>query len=318
MMENSNLMLRRNGHFLLFLLIALLCAGFLQADDRRIDAEGSTHWVTVETYASPHGASSIDTLVYHLSEANGTTHEESVIGTQGMFRDDEPSLELDPVLKVPVIIWTRSEGDGADLYISRRSAGGWSMPRRILLGAAEESRPSFAITSQYIHLRWDRPDDSRIAYDRIVLDRKSLTPINSLEEIESDTAGLVPVLGDQKDGANDSLPSDLTYDGGFLTDIDSGDSEEAVMWGIRDEPVPIGYLRRFQIDPAVSQPQSFDIRWMADRLVFSYSSSESLYYSVHETSGWSKTRSVPLGNGFDEEAARQEIDRSLLAKDALP
>ena len=311
-------MLRRKCHFLLFLLTALLCVGILQASDRRLDAAGSTHWVTVESYVAPGGAPKIDLLVYHLTEANGTTLEEPIVATQDIYIDYHPSLEIDPVLNVPVIIWARNEGDGADLYISRRAASDWSIPRRILTSAPDESRPSFHITSQYIHLRWDRPTDSQVTYERIVLDRKTLTAISTPEAIESETAGIVPLLGNRNDGAADSMSSDLQYDGGFLADIDSGESDQAVVWGIRDEPVPIGYLRRFEIDPGVRSPQDFDIRWMSDRLVFSYSSSEELYYSVHELDGWSETRSIPLDQNFDEETARAEIERSLLARDSVP
>jgi hypothetical protein len=311
-------MLRRKCHLLLFLLTALLWTGVLQANDRRLDAAGSTHWVTVESYVAPGGTQKIDALVYHMTDANGTTFEEPIVATQDMYIDDDASLEIDPVRNVPVIIWTRDEGDGADLFISRRDAGLWSTPRRIFTSAPDESRPSFRITYQYIHLHWDRPADSQVAYDRIVLDRKTLTSIMNPEAIQSETAGIVPLIGNRTDGATDSLPSDLMYNGGFLADIDSGESDQAIVWGIRDEPVPIGYVRRFEIDPDVRSPQSFDIRWMADRLVFSYSSPELLYYSVHEINGWSETRSIPLANRFDEEAARDEIERSLSARDPVP
>ena len=91
---------------------------------------------------------------------------------------------------------------------------------------------------------------------------------------------------------------------------DIGGGGKIFIWGIRDEPVPVGYVRGFRPGEG-AQPVDLQVRSMGGRPVMSYRSGDSLNYSIDEKDGWSETRHMNLSESFGVRAARLEIERSI-------
>jgi len=309
------MMLRRTRPFrasLACVALAMGAASFggtLQAGDRRLDGSGTLHWVTVETYQHPFVSFESDALVHHAQASDGALSQNWIPGTDDPYDDRSPRLVIDPVTDRPIVVWVRDEGAGADLYLTRLAGDAWSAPRRLLSTTADESAPGVSVTRDRIHVHWYQDDGSGTEFHRAIFARRNAMLAHGPERIHVEDA---PLVSDKGGGPGaPSAPSDLTYEGG----IEPGESGRIFIWGIRDEPVPVGYVLGFMPAEDATAPSDLSARELGGRMVLSYRSGSSLFYTIEEDTGWTETRRLELGGEFDAAEARREIERSLMRRE---
>jgi hypothetical protein len=119
----------------------------------------------------------------------------------------------------------------------------------------------------------------------------------------------------------ETATSDLTYfatgAGRVLPDGSSGQS--IIVWGIRDEPIPITYSRAFDLPRDARTVTRAGAAWMRGSFVVWGLSGGEVFYSVREDGVWSDFRRIPVepqsglpgALGLIDDMLRREKERSL-------
>jgi hypothetical protein len=94
-----------------------------------------------------------------------------------------PSIEIDPVADVPVVVWTRVEQGDAEIYLARFDGTEWTDPIAVAPGRGDDVDPEIRIGQSLVHVLWRRETGgSDFVLLRASLDRATLAlaigPVN--------------------------------------------------------------------------------------------------------------------------------------------
>ena len=111
--------------------------GVFASHQQKVASEGTVHSIEVEGWATqfPVGGT---VLRYDKQLPTGMRETSIIPGTDDPAVDLHPALDIDPATGTPVVVWTRNEGDGFDLFVSRHDGDEWSPPRRLYPGASSQ------------------------------------------------------------------------------------------------------------------------------------------------------------------------------------
>ena len=294
--------------------VLLALAGLTAHADVAMSVEGEVHSVRSEHFSAPQGE--VGTLLLHRRQlGDGTTIQAAIEGTTDLAVDTNPMLAV--VGDRLVLIWSRDEGDGVDLYQSVWQGGAWSGPELLISRSNDTLDPNLRHDGRLLHVVWNESgnDDHGNRWYRIALNDRTLGIQFGPEELPSgdNEADLVPISGE--DGVSTEPSPDLTYMAGEI-EAPGSDSGAIFVWGIRDEPIPIDFNRGFHLPDDVRDVQDIRAEWLGGRLTLTFVHARTLYYTAFEGGSWSDQKLVLLEGNLSADGARRLILESAEA-DAL-
>jgi hypothetical protein len=226
-------------------------------------------------------------LRHTVLRPDGTSQTVLLPGTADEALDSDPALAIDAVTGDAIVTWSRNEGHGFDIWLSRYHGGTWSSPLRVLDAGADESRPQIRVTPSLVHVTARSGD----VYLRISLDRASLQPAFGPETLPTSGPTGVPGDGelslepppDQVFFASDVLPP---------TDTESG---RIVIWGVRDEPVPIDYVQVLLVPTEISPYTATLVAPIEGVLTVTVPANDRIWYTLRLQSAWHSFGAVERG-----------------------
>jgi hypothetical protein len=297
-------------------LLASLLAPPAFAVDTAVDAEGTVH--RIEVVASPSSGTMTGTaLRYTYDPVDGDPLVEYVPGTQDAEPEKHPDLALDPVTGAVLVTWSRLDETGSSVLLRRREAGTWSDAVPIDGPVAGElQRPRLSARRNLIHVVWSRDLADAPERLRLSLDRRDLRVTFGPEWLPTATDSIVPPSGGE--GTDDGATRGLSY---FASTIPPdattpGGGGNLVVWGIRDEPIPITFREVFEMPTEVRSTRLAEAAWVHDRLAVWVRSGQLVYYVLREDDDrWTEFRSIPLAEGEGTGDAVRLIE-AMLRRDA--
>jgi len=287
----------RTVRCLFSLALALAAGPALAAPAQQIDGQGILHRVEAVWAGKP----AMPVLRHTMVRPDGTTVTLLVPGTIDLFVDTDPALAVDPARGSLVLAWSRNTGGGSSVYVSRYSGSGWSSPLLALHDASgDEIEPQIQITPSLVHV----VAHSGNAYQRICLDPESLHPVFGPEPLATERPAITPGVD-----APTATPigSQNFFASAVLRPAET-DPGRVVIWGVRDEPVPIDYVEALALpsDPADGNQALADP--IEGRLMLTVTSATRMWYTLFEDGEWRSFASLSL----DETTTVSEL-RTLLA-----
>ncbi|ANM29198.1 hypothetical protein ABI59_05715 [Acidobacteria bacterium Mor1] len=293
--------------FLAIIVVLLALAGVTAHADVAMSVEGEVHSVRSEHFSAPQGE--VGTLLLHRRQlSDGTTIQAAIEGTTDLAVDTHPMLAV--VGERLVLVWSRDEGDGVDLYQAVWQAGSWSAPELLISRSNDTENPTLRHDGRLIHVVWSESgnddDDDGNRWFRIALNDRNLRIQFGPEELPggNNEADLVPINGE--DGVSTEPSPDLTYMAGEV-EAPGSDSGAIFVWGIRDEPIPIDFNRGFHLPDDVRDVQDIRAEWLGGRLTLTFVHARTLYYTAYESGSWSDQKLVLLEGNLSADAARRLI-----------
>jgi hypothetical protein len=284
---------------------ACLAAAPARADVQKVTADGSVHRVDVDVYTSAKGTGT--GIRYTRQKPAGGRETSWVPGTDDVAIDQDAVLDVEPSSGRPVLVWSRNEGTGFDLYIARLENGAWTAPRLLMHGAGDDTLPQMRYDDRYLHVAWRQLDPSgSVSLYRSSFDPTSWAPIYGPERIPIDDVAPVPPSGSSTTGP--AVPSmSFTYFCGAVPGALPGDPGRMVAWGVRDEPLPIGYHQIFSLPQDVTTVTSAEAGYIGGRFTLWFVSGAKAYYTVLTSTGWSSLRLIELNAQTSAADARAQI-----------
>lgn len=299
-------------------LVALVATAAALASPSAVDSNGTVH--SIETVVWADGPRVGGTAFrYVTQDADGEVRSEIVPGTDDLSVDREPSLALDPITERPILVWSRTEGDDHDIWLTRRDDAGWRERIPIAVGPGDQVEPKMSVRRELVHLVWTSDDGTGGATPyRLSLWRSSLDPAFGPEVLPRASSDMISPDGGVDPDAEAST-SDLTYFASVLEDPATGE-DSVVVWGIRDEPLPITYVQAFETQGATGDPRDAAAAWRGESLVTWFLAGGRLHYSVREDGVWTDLRVIVLDAGMDVGDALELIEQMILrnVEGALP
>jgi len=270
------------------------------AADRVVDASGAVHRVDVDSWTQSGTTATGSVLRHVVTYPDGTVVKTAIPETADPALDRDPTLDLDPVTESPVVAWSRNDGGGFRVMVSRLVGGAWSPAVTVGSGGGvDHVRPMLRARKNLVHVVWRADGPGGPVRLRASLDRAGLTLAFGPEVLPLDLDGMVP------HGGGSGLPTDdaswgMTY---FASEVPgpagSPDGGSVVVWGIRDEPIPITYHQAFATPSEVRSMRELGATWRAGTLFTWIVSGSTFYYSLHETDQWTEFRPIALEAGTD-------------------
>jgi hypothetical protein len=281
-----------------------LAAAPARADVQKITADGTVHRVDVDVTTSAKGTGT--GIRYTRQKPAGGRDTSWVPGTDDIAADRDPVLDIEPSSGRPVLVWSRNEGTGFDLFVSRLENGAWTAPRLLVHGAGDDLLPQIRYDDRYLHVAWRQQDPSgSIAFFRSSFDAPSWAPTYGPERVPTDDLSPVPPSGTTTSGTAPAM--NFTYFCGTVPGALPGDPSRTVVWGVRDEPLPIGYHQIFSLPPEVLSVSSAEAGFIGGRFTLWFVSGSKAYYTVLTSTGWSSMRVIELNAPTTAADARAEI-----------
>ncbi len=254
------------------------------ADSRRIAADGTVHRIDVETNQT----TSKGTLLRHRRTLGVTTSDSLVVpGTDDGSCDREPAIEIDPQAGSVWLTWVRANASGSQIMLARFDGVAWAMPKAVSAPSGDLHEPQIRVAQNLVHLVWRQDGSSGTIFWRESVNRVGMDPAFGPEPL--------PVPSTISSGFNPDPPSDLSYFTGGVPGLTSGDPTRMVTWGVRDEPVPVGYIAVSQVAAGSPAPTQTDAHWRSGRMVVGGVSGSNLFYQWwSKEAGWSSVGAVPI------------------------
>lgn len=300
--------MKRHGYGLLVAgIVALTCAApAALAEVQKIDATGYVHRVDVESV-------SIDRyfytqLRYTRTAPDGTREVMVVPGTDDLAWEREPAIEIAPYTGNVVFVWVRNDGTGYELFVTRRDGTTWLPTRRLLAVNGDARRPQIRISTNLLHVAW-RQDNGpvqvpyRASFDRVSLDlafgpeQVPLAPAGTSTGL--DPASVDPPWWNKYFAA--SAPGSLPGEPGWI-----------VIWGVRDEPVPIDYVYYVPVPKGVYGVIQAEASFIGSRFVLWFYTGDRFFYSVRSNQRWSDIRLVDLSGATSVSDAKIQVREMVL------
>lgn len=342
--------LTARGTATLLAALVLAAGSPARAETQKVTRIGIVHRVEVVENSHDAGTS----IVHTLQAADGLESPRVLPRTQDAAPDLDPAIDIDPVLSQPVAVWTRDWGRGFDIYLSRFDGSSWSDPFPVLRDPAEDRSPRVAVTSVMVHVVWRQIDASgQTVWMRKSFDRATLEPAFGPEVLPTYDADPVPPEGDpdwdpqwnlhdpgmsasetdstetaetgsggsgssQSSSSSPAPPEDASFFAGEAEGVSPGD-RVIVVWGIRDEPVPVGYLESFLLPPEVGQVERIESGWVESRFALWFNDGH-FRYAFRDSGAWSDLRLIRLEDGATVSTARQMMQEMLrrIGPDSAP
>jgi hypothetical protein len=274
--------------------LALAPAGPFLANEQKVGRDGLVHRVSAESANVAN--QEITSLVHSEQGPEGGTTRRMVTGTEDDALDVEPALAIDPVTEQPVVVWARDEGTGFDLYVSRFTGAVWTPPIRILFIPGEDLDPRVQVGRNLVHVVWPREAPSGTQWVRLSLDRVTLEPVYGPEILPSHSPSIVPADGGSGDsgGTVDPSSDDTFFFGAEIPPREPGDPGEIVIWGVRDEPIPIDYVQSFFTPASLQSAGNISAGWVGSRFAVTFETPGGFYYRFRDGGTWSDLRVIRL------------------------
>jgi len=227
-----------------------------------------------------------------------------------------PSIEIDPVTDLPVAVWTRVEHGDAEISLARFDGTEWTESIAVAPGRGDDVDPELRIGRSLIHVLWRRETaGGDVVLLRASLDRATLSPVLGPEHLPTEGIPLVFPDGSadapaELPGPEDSFVVEEVWDGG------AGSPHVLIVYGIRDEPMPVGYRQGFTLPPEMDDVNDPSAAWIGSRFVLSFVVGNQLVYTILDDGQWSELRRINL-DGTSAAEARGELESMLLRTDPV-
>lgn len=299
---------------------ATLAAAWLattaNADVQKIAPDGTVHRVDVEQFLS--GGKVAGTALRHTRQMPGGAKDSSLVpGTDDPAVDREPALEIDPVTGAPLLVWSRNEGAGFDIVLSRFEGASWLPFVRVSSGGEDESQPQIGSGQRLVHVVYRQSTGFQgvFQYYRWSLDRATLGAVYGPEQLPLDGVPLVPPEGESSAGSDAPPTGAHVFFSGDLPALRPGDPGRIVVWGVRDDPVPVGFRQGFLLPADVKSVQQHRAGWLACRFGLWFTTSGRFYYTTRVNGRWHEDRFVETSSGTAVSDARLQLEEMIQKAD---
>lgn len=286
----------RTARRLLCLAIAVFvaAAGAARAQTISLDSTGSVH--RVDVFQTSKGRVNPPTELRHMiQDPSGLTHVIVVTGTDDSAQESDPNVVIDPVSGSPTLVWIRSDGSSNAICLSRFDGTSWSTPLVVVTDAEIKARPLMRIGSRFVQIAWSQGTTVPPVSWALMLDRVTLAVTYPPSTLTTDEPSPVPPEGTTAGEASLPPGGDTFFTMGAPARIPE-ERPRLVVYGARDEPVPVNFLQGFLLPDDVD-PDSITFsgaEFFSSRLAVWYVSSEKLYYAYRDPTEWSSTRIIAL------------------------
>lgn len=283
------------------------------ADDAVMTTDGAVHSVTYERWQHSN-LSSGTVLVHRIQFPDGNVLEQNVPGTDDYAPDINPVLDVDPVTDQPVLVWSRNEGSGFGMYLARFEETGWTAPALIHGEDDYDLEIQLRIRQNLIQVYWekDRYPDVHIRR-RLAIDRRDLQPVFGPEDLPINDSGVgaVPATGEEHPDSTVDPTGDMAYFASNVPSLDPSNPVLIVVWGVRDDPVVVGYIQTFDLPAGVQNAQKVHTDWIADHFMVWFTYGGDLYYTFQNEGTWSDFRLLEMEDGMTTAQAIDIIEQML-------
>jgi len=287
------------------LLAALVAAGpaLAAGGNPKIARDGSVHRVVAGGESGV--ALGSPNPILHIEQSPSGETVTRVVANDGWGM--QPALEIDALTDEPVVVWARLANGETDIHVSRYDGAHWSAPLAVTDDAAEDGEPSILIGSTLIHVIWQRAPESGGSSRLYVvaLDRISLAPASAPSALPTAGVSVIALQGGTRSAAIGPAPDERLFVG------ETQDSESGrilIVFGIREEPMPVGYRQAFLLPPDIPDVADARAEWSGSRVVLSFVSDGQLCYTILDDGAWTEMRRVDLGPVSTAEARQQIAD----------
>jgi hypothetical protein len=262
-----------------------------QAETRKLAADGTLHTIDVQTVG---GKNSGTALKHTRRGVAGAPVSITIPGTEDAVIDREPALEIDPVSGQLLLVWSRYDGTNYNVFFSRFNGTSWAAAKAVVKTDGDDVEPQVLISNHYVHVGWRQSVPGQLgAFYRASLLSTTLELAYGPERIVTDDLWSVPPEGANTPGVSDPSPSDRIF-AGVIYPSNTAEPGRCHIWGVRDEPVPIGYREIVTLPPTARGAGSVAAAWLGGRFTISYVCGSKFYYATRSNGVWSPTRSVDL------------------------
>ncbi|HJQ99973.1 MAG TPA: hypothetical protein VJ826_16800 [Candidatus Polarisedimenticolaceae bacterium] len=286
---------------LLTVLTTSLLAAPAAADTKKLTADGTLHTIEVVTTS---GRTPTVFLRHTRRPATGGPVAVTVPGTEDAVIDREPAIEIDPVSGQLVLVWSRFDGTDYNVFVSRYNGTSWSAPKPVVRAAGDDVEPQVLISDHYVHVGWRQVLAGQSNFYRESLLSTSLDPAYGPERLVTSDLWPVPAEGAMTAGVSDPPTTTERIFSGVLYPSNTTDPGRFHLWGVRDEPVPIGYREIVNLPPQARGASSTGCGVLGGRFTIWYVAGSRFYYATRCSGVWSPTRSVDLTAGVSASDAR--------------
>jgi len=295
------------------LAVASVLGGPLWAGDQiEVASDGTVHSVSAGFELAVGNASPI----LHVEQSpSGDRVTRILPGTENGV-SFHPAIEIDPVTDLPLAVWTRVEHGDAEIYLARFDGTEWTDPIAVAPGRGDDVAPELRIGQSLVHVLWRRETSGGdVMLLRASLDRATLAPVLGPEHLSTKGVPLV-----SPDGSADA-PAEIPgpEDSFVVEEVLDGDAETPhvlIVYGIRDEPMPVGYRQGFILPPEMDDVNDPAAAWIGSRFVLSFVVGNQLLYAILKDGQWSNLRRINL-DGMSAAEARGELEAMLLRTDPV-
>lgn len=270
-------------------------------DTQRIVSSGDVH--RIEVAPAPSGGTGLWATVQN---SKGMATGAWVPGTDDAAIDRDPAIEIDPSTALPVLVWSRNEGSGFDLFFSRYAGGAWASPRPLVRGAGDEVEPEIHFGVGVLHVGWRQVDPAgQSTLWRQSFNSGSLALVYGPEKVPLDDPAPVPPSGGSQPATSAPAHGNI-YFRGTIPGLNPGDPGRTFVWGVRDEPVPISFRQSFILPSDVTTVSLQGAGFLGGRFTYWFvaGGGDKLYYTGWNGAGWSDMRVVKLGAATTPSDAR--------------
>lgn len=290
-------------------LVAAAVSGTALAGDLQLIAsDGTVHRILVSSWTAPGGIAGT-TVRHQIQGAGGAKQTITVPGTEDAAVERSPAVGIDRVDGSLVLVWVREEAGSTHLRIARWVKGAWTASTVLDGPRAGSGSPNLWVGTNWIHVSWSESTGQSPTYWRAVYAKDTFGRTFGPELMTTDLP-LVPAAATEAPGTTmpDGLDAYFTYTSPGPTTTDPG---RMYVWGIRDEPVPIGYAEGTEIATLGADTRDSGVRTFRSSLTLWYHTGDRFFYRTRSSGVWGGLRIVALDAQTTPEAARLQVDEML-------
>jgi len=281
-----------------------------RADVQAISGDGFVHRVEVMTWTGS-GRGTGTALRHSWQTPDGTRHSVTVPGTDDDVVDRQPAIDVDPHTNAVVLVWSRTEPAGSRIFWSRFEAGRW-LPAAPLHASltVDAITPDVRVGSNLTHVIWRETSGPPTVVKRASFERRTMSLTYGPEVLDANDAPFADASGSAV--SNSWTPDDaffaLTIPGLLV-----GGTGRVVVWGVRDEPVPVGMKASFFLTVESSAVSDVSAQAIGDRVALWYVTTDRLVYATCTVDGpWSDQSAVNLSATLSSSEAKLRVAQMIL------
>ena len=271
------------------------------ADLQKILSDGTVQRIRVEAW--PSQANAAGTVLRHLTQfPDGAVTIRTIPGTEDAATESGAVLDIDPKDNSLVLVWVRDEGGIPEILMSRFRERAWGGPVTVPGARPGASDPRMAVTRDWIHLIWTEPSGGARVPWRGVYRHEDFSIAFGPEALPKN----LDTSGGGGSGGDPVADWSQIYLGLHLPGSLPGNGTIHV-WGIRDEPVPIGYHQGHPQPPGTTEVLDLDAGWFSGSLVYWFHDDARFCYRSCRKGVWNPFRWVVLDDQTSADAARIQM-----------